>query len=383
MKGQIYENRGGFIVRFGRDISKWFKTREQAERFLTGLRYETDQGKFDIRDYAKDKPLAFSNLVEKYLVFKEQKVKPSSLRNLKNYLGKASAAWMQTNIKAIGYAQIEDFLWDQQVSEKTRSDMCSALHAFWAWLVRRDVLEQMPKFPQISYELGWRNIIDLDTQRDIIEEVGRISAHISPKIVLGIRWLSTYVSIRPAEMLGLKEGQIDHKLGCFIIPSPKEKKPKVVPLLDEDLDALKQIPRGLPDLPFFRHDKTANGAKAGQAFGKRMFYKWWVRACENLGIEGWTCTPAPSTAPSPHWGRYCLPSRSDMAQCTAPMQPLNGIFRGQAANAKQAYVEARKLQQTYNGKSHPKVANAAELLHINGGSDETRTRDLRRDRPAF
>jgi len=144
------------------------------------------------------------------------------------------------------YAQIEDFLWDQQVSEKTRSDMCSALHAFWAWLVRRDVLEQMPKFPQITFELGWRNIIDLETQHAIIDEVGRTFAHISPKIVLGVRWLSTYVSIRPAEMLGLKEGQIDHRLGCFIIPSPKEKKPKVVPLLDEDLDALKEIPRGLP-----------------------------------------------------------------------------------------------------------------------------------------
>jgi outer membrane protein assembly factor BamD (BamD/ComL family) len=58
-------------------------------------------------------------------------------------------------------------------------------------------------------------------------------------------------------------------------------------------------------------------------------------------------------------------------------------FQGQATYAKQAYVEARKLHHTYNGKSHPKVANAAELLHINGGSDETRTRDLRRDRPAF
>ena len=67
MKGRIYPNKGGFMVRFGRDISRWFKHREMAERYLTGLRYETDQGKFDKRDYQKDRPLSFDTLAEKYL----------------------------------------------------------------------------------------------------------------------------------------------------------------------------------------------------------------------------------------------------------------------------------------------------------------------------
>ena len=44
MKGNIYENRGRFIVRFGRDITKSFKTLQEAERFLTGLRFENDKG---------------------------------------------------------------------------------------------------------------------------------------------------------------------------------------------------------------------------------------------------------------------------------------------------------------------------------------------------
>ncbi len=26
--------------------------------------------------------------------------------------------------------------------------------------------------------------------------------------------------------------------------------------------------------------------KKGQKFGEKYFYKWWKRACENLGIEG-------------------------------------------------------------------------------------------------
>ena len=55
MRGNIYPTKDGFVVRFGRDISKWFKHKNQAERYLTGLRYETDRGTFDIRDHQKDK----------------------------------------------------------------------------------------------------------------------------------------------------------------------------------------------------------------------------------------------------------------------------------------------------------------------------------------
>ena len=47
-----------------------------AESILTGLRYETDQGKFDAREYRSDRPMAFDILAEKYLNRKEKTVKP-------------------------------------------------------------------------------------------------------------------------------------------------------------------------------------------------------------------------------------------------------------------------------------------------------------------
>jgi len=56
--------------------------------------------------------------------------------------------------------------------------------------------------------------------------------------------------------------------------------------LDEDIEVLKSLPRGLPDLHFFRHTKGLSGAVAGAKFGEKYFYKWWMMACENLGIEG-------------------------------------------------------------------------------------------------
>jgi hypothetical protein len=358
MKGQIYEVRGGYQVRFGRTITKWFRNLGEAERFLTGVRFQVDEGRFDLRDYSANRPMSFEKQAEKYLSYKKKTVKPSSYRNIKNYIGKAKAEWGKTNVKAIGYGEIEDLLADQEVSGKTKHDMCSCLHTFFKWMHNRDVIQNMPRFPRINYELGWRQIIDIETQQKIIDEVGRISAHISPKIVLGIKWLATYVSIRPAEMLSLLEGQIDHRLGCFIIPSPKEKRPKVVPLLDEDIDELRAMPRGLPDLYFFRHDKTANGAKAGQKFGKRMFYKWWIRACNNLGIEGVDLYAGTKHSTVTALGSVLSPEQIRHSTMHASNAAFERYFMGQAKNAKIGYGEARKLQQHFNNvKGHPKVAN--------------------------
>lgn len=101
MKGRIYQNRAGFVVRFGRDLSKWFKEKAAAERFLTGIRYEVDKGTFDPRDYATDKPLAFIYLAEKYVDFKRLILKPRSYSNIKRYMDRAIEAWGYISIKSI------------------------------------------------------------------------------------------------------------------------------------------------------------------------------------------------------------------------------------------------------------------------------------------
>ena len=208
---------------------------------------------------------------------------------------RAIDAWGERNIKEIGYAEIEDFLTSQRlegsdefVSDKTRSNMKSALHGFWTWLRKRKVLQaqQMPEFPEISFELGFRSTVDKSTQEALLEEVRQISYQIDPKVWLGIKWLCTYIAIRPGEMLDVRERDIDLENGYITIPHPKEKKPKFVPLLEEDIELLRNIPQGFPDQPFFRHPKGLRGCSEGSRYGNRYFYKWWKKACRNLGVEG-------------------------------------------------------------------------------------------------
>jgi len=166
--------------------------------------------------------------------------------------------------------------------------MRSCLHDFWVWLRKRKIitLQQFPEFPEISFELGFRKLVDKETQEKILDEIYSRTYHINPKIWLGIKWLATYISIRPGELLSLKEGDIDTKLGYFIIPHPKEKKPKLVPILPEDLKLIEEMPRGLPHLDFFRHVEGISGVKAGQKFGEKYLYKKWKEACDALGVHG-------------------------------------------------------------------------------------------------
>lgn len=277
-----------FYVKF-RGVFKRFKEYEKASRFLIGLRYKNDEGSFDQRDYQKDQPLGFSNLAAKWLEVKKTEVR--CFRNLKGHMAKACEFFGNRNIKDIGYAELEDFQFSlpNTLSGKTKKDIFTTIHTFYSWLRKRKIirLDQFPEFPMIQFELGWRKTVDKATQMQIIEEVKRISYAINPKIHLGILWLATYASIRPIELLNVKEQDFDLSNGLLYICHNKERKPKRIYLLAEDVELLKSFSKSFPQCFFFRHGKRkgVNSTNAYQ-FGKDYFYKWWKKACHNLGIEG-------------------------------------------------------------------------------------------------
>jgi len=355
MQGRIYPVKGGYIVRFGRDLSKWFKHQDEAERFLTGIRYKTDEGTFDPRDYRSDNPLSFSRLADQWLEKKKNRIKPKSYNNLANYMKKAKKRWKNMNVKLIGYAEIEDLLDAQaSLSAKTKSNMKSCLHDFWQWLLHRKVItrDQLPEFPQTPFELGWRNIIDIETQQQIIHKVKELSYSINPKIWLGIRWLSIYgIRMRPGEMLNLKEDDIKRKLGDFgalIIPHPKEKKPKIIFLMEEDSRILEKIPRGLPNLYFFRHEKGIKGCRGGQQFGEKYLYKWWKKACAELGVNGVDLYGGTRHSTVTAAGEHFTPEQIKQATGHATNKAFERYFQKQSRDAAEVFKTIQNLQQTYN-----------------------------------
>jgi integrase len=282
MKGNIYPTAdGGFRVRYGRCIQKRFRSLENAERFLTGLRFKEDEGTLDARDYSGSNPLAFDKLTEEWLRLKAGGWKPNTLRENRLNVRRAVKVFGQANVKSLGYGQFERFLADLDLSQKSKSNIRSTLSTFYAWAGRAHGVA-MPDIPEVAFELGWRNVIDLETQAAIIAKVREIAPY---RCYLGIKWLATYIAIRPNEMLNLKESQVAVN-GLLVIPHPKEKTPKLVPMLEEDIALFKALPRSFPGMPFFRHEKGNGSAKPGSRYGRFYFWKWWKRACKALGIEG-------------------------------------------------------------------------------------------------
>lgn len=272
-----------FVVRFGRDITKRFASYAEAERFLTGLRYKRDEGTYNARDYKKDHPLGYETLARKWLTVKQQELEIASWRGIARCVELTCGAWGQRNIRTIGYGDIEDFLNALPLSSKTKYNFRSHIHQFFGWVANREPGFIPPKIPTVKFVLGMRTIISKETQQRIIDEIKRIAPF---KVWLGVRWLSIYVKMRPVEMLRLTEKDVNVN-GFLIIPpaAAKERKPKFVPLLPEDIAHIESCQRGFPDTAFFRHERV-KGRAPGSPYHPGYLYKWWKTACANLGIEG-------------------------------------------------------------------------------------------------
>ena len=241
----------------------------------------------------KNAPLAFKNLREKYFLGKKKEsLAPKHLQQIGYVLDKVGVYWDDMSIKDIAEGEIDDFFkLDHGVGNKTLANWKAVLTNFWGWIVRREKRKsgiEMPEFPDIKYKLGWRNIIDIETQQAIIKEVKRISWDINPRVWLGIKLLSLYPKVRPGEMRNVQEGHINLKERWIVFPQPKERDPKFIHLLPEHCELIDSVwkHKGLPHMFFFRHLTPQSGVQKGTQFGQKYFKNWWSKACDNLKIKG-------------------------------------------------------------------------------------------------
>jgi integrase len=294
MKGGVYPTKYGWQVRYGK-LTKRFKKheKEKAEYFLNGLRYKDYEGTFDIRDYRQDQPLGFENLVKAYLIDRRHL---KAVSKYKQRLRFGVEAWGNRNIKDIGYADLSALfnnLRDRGKSEYYIKHIRDCLRSFFNWLVDTDHIQvtQKPKMPKVKAHAALRKVLRKSDQSNILDEIYRLSWNENPKIYIGCLWLSTYINIRPSELINIKEKHIDLSSGTILIPNPKEGEPKYVYLLPEDIETVDSFGKSFPELYFFRHIKGKGGAKPNGRFGVNYLHNWWRKACKNLNIDGVSLYP--------------------------------------------------------------------------------------------
>ena len=273
-----------FVVRFG-SLTKRFKAYSDASRFLNGLRFKTDEATFDERDYKKDNPLGLTNMADKWLKYHSQEVRAGTRKNLISHIRHASNYFQNLNVKNLQYGDFEDFLHSLELSDKTKHNIMSTIHQFYVWMVKRREINALPDFPEVTFELGYRTTVSKEVQTSIIEKIGEICPN--RRVYLGVKWLATYISLRPGELIKILEGNIDTANGYFYITAGDSKTDyKSIPLIQEDIDEINAIGLTFPAMPFFRHIGGISGVKENEPFGIKYFYKWWIKACDLLGIKG-------------------------------------------------------------------------------------------------
>lgn len=282
-------------IKFGK-VRLRFKSYEKASRCLTGFRYKTDEHTYDANDYKKVNIFGFENLFEQWWAEKIPEIKKGTIKNYNLYRNAFYNYFGNQSIKHIAIDQgfVDDFFKTLTTqSGKTKNGYASCLNTFFSWVWHRNKVQfaklglPQPDVPKFEAKMKYRKRVSKDVQFEILEEVKRICP--DQRVYLGIKWLATYVKIRPIEMLSLKEGDINLDTRYLVFPDPqqtKEGKWKEVPLVDEDVEILKTFPLSMKAMPFFRHTQAKQGVTLNKQYGTNRFYDWWKKACKNLGVEG-------------------------------------------------------------------------------------------------
>ena len=274
-----------YRAKFG-SICRHLESYKAAEMELVGLNYKRVEGDFDARDYqVKAKPLAFDRLADHWLATKKTQLKPGGWRSIKAHIDHAADRWAGQNIKNIHYGEIEAFLIALPFASKTKFNILNTLKQFWKWAAKCHKIPPMTDWPELGkVEMAYRKTISLDVQDAIIKD---IKEHEPFRVWLCVKWLATYIAIRPSEMLSIPEGDVDRARGYLIVRDTKERNTKAIPLTLSDQELLREMPLAFnPAMPFFRHDGRRGHTKAGGRYSRQMLWAAWKRACVRLGIEG-------------------------------------------------------------------------------------------------
>lgn len=281
-----------FRVKFGK-VNRRFKSYKSAHRLLTGLRFKTDEGSFDLRDYQTSNPLGFENLTQKFLYNKRH------LKGVEKYeqrLRFAAQAWGNRNVKEIGYPEFEDLicdLIDEKKSPKYIHDINCTVQMLYRWLVKRREIktDQLPDFYETKPTMAYRKILTKEQQQAVLDEIYKLTWDFNPRIYMAVLFLATYINVRPKELLDIKEEDLELENERILIGKTKEGMPKYLFLLPKDVELLRSLGRNFPKLHVFRHRKGNGGALPESRFGKDYLYKKWNEACKNLRIKGVSLYP--------------------------------------------------------------------------------------------
>jgi integrase len=250
----------------------------RAHRLLESIRREIDAGTFNLANYLPKEIEQFRGrtLLPKWLQSKGD-VAPTTYREYKRYTDKYFTPYFgMLDLRNVTAGTIEDFLstLPSHLSLKTKKNVSIALHNFFSYLYRREAINRIPVFPQITPP---ESPIECISRTDQEKALGQLRQH-------PIFSFMVYHPIRPGEARALKvkdfnlEDMTVHIERAFSLKelrSRKNKKDYYLPIASAfDISVLKGK---LPETFVFTN-------QAGRPYKAENLRRIWHRACEKAGL---------------------------------------------------------------------------------------------------
>ena len=269
----------------GYPLDSW----ERANRLLTAIRYEIDQGKFDPEEYIKKEiqSFRFDYYVQEWLSRRQQErdrgyITKSYLTEIKGYVRRYYIPFFgKMNMRDLREGHIEDFRnWlPPHLSAKTVYNIMGILHKLLRDAYRRKDILVLPEFPKV--EKG-----EPVTRWITEEEQLLILAQMKDPVRRAFYLFLMKQGCRPAEARAMRWENIDLKNNIVRIsagfnrneykPYTKERDVRYLPLHPEVKKAILALPRQLSGWVF-----TSQGKPLTQC----MVSHYWRRAAKRAGIN--------------------------------------------------------------------------------------------------
>jgi len=271
-----------FRVKY-QELCRRFTSYKEAQAVLFLWRGKSSEGTFDAREYRENRPLAISSMGKKFVEMKEVSLRPKTLENYQRYFTEAETFFDDIVITRIGFAELEDYHYHltKKFAPATSQAAFKALLTLLRWAKKRKEISDIPEIPERFYQIPMRKVLTKQSQAAVLNRIFERWGNRDRRVCIGIQLLATYPKIRPRELRDVKEKHLDLNAGIMVIENPKAAhEPKFVRLLPEDIEMIKTLPRGFPEMYFLRYERT------GRRFGPNRLTTVWLKACRDLGISG-------------------------------------------------------------------------------------------------
>lgn len=273
---------GRFKVKI-RDVCARFNSYSDAKLFLEAKRQDVRNGTLTLKKDQK----TLGHLMDAFLDWKEKlveygKIKEKTvityhhrLRRIVDNIGVARLA------DEIEYRHIHSFLYSTNFSTKSKYDSYVVFKEMMVLAHNLGLISELPQFPgwqfDLEHDMKRRKTIDKSTQEKILGQVWKNEGAKRPRLYLAIRFLATYINLRPNELRMVNEEDVNRKNGTIIIKHHKTSRtPKIIRLTEDDAASIRNLQRAFPRTPFFRD-------KYHQRFGRNMMYRAWKKAASQMG----------------------------------------------------------------------------------------------------